>query len=145
MKVKEEEITLEQFKRLNEDDLLFITFPGRMGDVYGCSFVIKENEKIKFYRIEDLYTFKGNIYEKFPNWDITLKKYSQKKDSDKYNIIYMGMGNLLGVNKKVYKRFETLLKEKKSEVEVIENYDEELKLGITCFKYWKEIVYKMFN
>lgn len=41
--MEENKITKEELYKLNEDDLMFITNPGRMGDVDGSYFVIKNN------------------------------------------------------------------------------------------------------
>ena len=116
MLINEKKLTIDDLEKLKEDELLFITYPGRMGDINGCSFVIKSNNKIIFYRIDNLYKFKGNIYEKFPKWNEALKNYSEKKKSNKYEIIYMGMGNLLAVDKSVFRKFEALIKERTNEI-----------------------------
>ena len=113
-----------------------------MGDVYGCSFVIKNNDKLTFYRIENLYEFKGNIYTQFPKWNEALKNYSEKKETEKYEIIYMGFGNLLGVDKSVFNDFKPLAEEKMKNIS--ENYSNDLKFGAACYTYWKEIVNNMF-
>lgn len=143
MKIEEKTLIEEELNNLREDELLFITFPGRMGDVYGCSFVIKKNDKITFYRIENLYDFKGNIYIQFPKWNKALKNYSEKKESEKYEIIYMGFGNLLGVDKSIFNTFKPLAEEKMKNIS--ENYNNNLKFGAACYTYWKEIVNNMFN
>ena len=143
MLINEKKLTIDDYEKLKEDELLLITYPGRMGDIKGCSFVIKKNNNIIFYRIDDLYEFKGNIYEKFPKWNEALKNYSENKESKKYEIIYMGMGNLLAVDKSVFREFETLIKERTSEIK--ENYEDKLKFGIACYSFWKETVYQMYN
>lgn len=43
-----ENITKEELMKLNEDELMFITIPGRMGDIYGSTFVIKKIINIYF-------------------------------------------------------------------------------------------------
>lgn len=142
MKIEEKKLSEEELNNLYEDELLFITYPGRMGDVYGCSFVIKNNDKLTFYRIENLYEFKGNIYTQFPKWNEALKNYSEKKKTEKYEIIYMGFGNLLGVDKSVFNDFKPLAEEKMKNIS--ENYSNDLKFGAACYTYWKEIVNNMF-
>lgn len=142
MKIEEKKLSEEELNNLYEDELLFITYPGRMGDVYGCSFVIKNNDKLTFYRIENLYEFKGNIYTQFPKWNEALKNYSEKKETEKYEIIYMGFGNLLGVDKSVFNDFKPLAEEKMKNIS--ENYSNDLKFGAACYTYWKEIVNNMF-
>ena len=143
MKVGEKILTEEELNNLHEDELLFITYPGRMGDVYGCSLVINKNDKITFYRIENIYDFKGNIYQQFPKWNEALKNYSEKKESDKYEIIYMGFGNLLGVDKRIFNTFKPLAEEKMKYIS--ENYSKELKFGAACYTYWREIVHNIYS
>ena len=143
MIIKEKKLTEEELNNLQEKDLLFITYPGRMGDIYGCSFVIKKNNKIIFYRIENLYDFKGNIYKQFPKWNEALKNYSEKKESEKYEIIYMGFGNLLGVDKSVINTFKPQVEEQMKNIR--ENYNDNLKFGAACYTYWREIVNNMFS
>ena len=113
-----------------------------MGDVYGCLFAIKKNDTIIFYRIENLYEFKGNIYKQFPKWNEALKNYSEKKKSDKYEIVYMGFGNLLGVDKSIYASFKPFVEEKMKDIH--EKYSNDLKFGAACYTYWKKIVNNMF-
>ncbi|MBQ3307313.1 MAG: hypothetical protein IJG68_03865 [Bacilli bacterium] len=143
MGIEEKKLSVEELNNLQEDDLLFITYPGRMGDIYGCSFVIKKNDKITFYRIENIYEFKGNIYAQFPKWNEALKNYSEKKETEKYKIIYMGFGNLLGIDNSVFDSFKPLAEEKMKNIS--ENYENDLKFGAACYTYWKEIVNNMFN
>lgn len=45
-------ITKEEFLKLNEDNLMFITNPGRMWDEDGISFVMKENNTFTLYRVD---------------------------------------------------------------------------------------------
>ena len=141
--VKEENISEEDFKKLKEENLLFITYPGRMGDIEGCSFVMKDKDMIKFYRIENLYTYKANIYEIFPKWKDSLEKYKKKDSSSKYEIIYMGMGNLLGVDKTIVELFKSKIKEIDEKIE--STLDKELKFGMTCYTYWRKTVTEMFD
>ena len=142
MQIEEKKLSEEELNNLCEDDLLFITYPGRMGDVYGCSFVIKKKEQITFYRIENLQDFKGNIFTQFPKWNEALKNYSEKKKSKKYEMIYMGFGNLLGVDKSIWDTFKPLAEEKMKNIR--ENYSDDLKFGAACYTYWREIVNNMF-
>ena len=139
MSIKEITITEQQLSNIKEDDLLCITTPGRMGDIYGCSIVVKNNNKIIFYRIDNLYEFKGNIYEKFPIWNKSVKEYFEKKDNNTYKIINMGFGNLLAINKSIIDKFIPLVKEKTNES------NDEFIFGRTCYTYWKEIINNIFN
>ena len=70
-------ITREEFLELNEDDIMFITNPGRMGDEDGIYFVIKENNNLTFYRVDGwMYGIGKEIslqdaFNKFPHWYYT--------------------------------------------------------------------------
>lgn len=44
-------ISKEEFKKLDEKNLMFITNPGRMGDEDGITFSIKEGNKYTLYRV----------------------------------------------------------------------------------------------
>ena len=55
------QLTKEILDTLNEDDLLLITYPGRMGDIDGCSFAIKSNNGVDIYRIDEFYKFDGDL------------------------------------------------------------------------------------
>ena len=139
----EEELTEEILKELKEEDLLMITYPGRMGDVAGCSFAIN-HDGIHIYRIEDLYHFKGDIFKQFPKWQEDLKNQVEKKKTKDYKVIYMGMGNLLGVKEEIYKEFEKKVKEKLPEIS--ESYgSEELRFGAACYTYWRSIIKDMYQ
>lgn len=43
--LKTNKITREELSNLNEDDIMFIVNPGRMGNVDGITFVIKGNNE----------------------------------------------------------------------------------------------------
>jgi len=143
-KMKDEiRITPEELEKLNEDDLILITVPGRMGDVDGISFAIKNNNKVTIYRIDDLVAFKGNIYKQFPKWNEALKNYYDKKTSDKYEVIYMGMGNLLGVDKSIHREIRKIMEEKAKEEE--STLSPELHLGSVYYNNWRSVIKEMFN
>jgi hypothetical protein len=46
------EISKKDFLNLNEDNLMFITNPGRMGDEDGTTFIIKNGKELIVYRID---------------------------------------------------------------------------------------------
>ena len=136
-------ITPEELEKLNEDDLIAITYPGRMGDVDGLSFAIKKDNKVTIYRIDDLVRFKGNVFEQFPIWNKALKNYSEHKSSDKYEIIYMGMGNILTVDKSIYKELNTIMEEKAKKEKT--TMSPELHLGSIYFNCWRSVIKEIFN
>ncbi len=45
-------ISKKEFLKLNENDLMFITNPGRMGDEDGTTFIIKHGNEFNIYRID---------------------------------------------------------------------------------------------
>ena len=79
-------VTDEDIKKFNEDNLMFITNPGRMGDLYGSTFVMKENNELKEYYLDNI--FKSTcIVDVFKEWKNTISNKDNK--SDKYNYVYM--------------------------------------------------------
>ena len=61
-------ISKEDFLRLNEEDLVFITNPGRMGDENGSTFIIRHDNEFTIYRVEGwLYPPPGTIVEIKPD------------------------------------------------------------------------------
>ena len=45
-------LSKEEFLKLKEDDIMFITNPGRMGDEDGITFVVKQGSKLVIYRVD---------------------------------------------------------------------------------------------
>lgn len=127
----ENNIKRSEFLRLDENNLMFITIPGRMGDEDGCNFIIKDKNEFKLYRINgwmypdktiDPYTFISldDVYYKFPKYEQTLINVKNKKisednnftiinDDSEYAYIYMGFGNALCVKKSIYYDFKLYL------------------------------------
>ena len=146
-------INREDFMKLNEDNLMFITSPGRMGDEDGSTFVIKEDNNYKMYRIDGwIYPTnkkKDNItYEEmrkqFPKWDETLNNMPNDNYNGKYVFIYMGFGNSLCVDKRIYDKYlPYLLEEIKKQ-----NPDIDIKEQIPYHLYysaWLIALKKMIN
>ena len=50
-KINYNKITIDEFLKLDENNLMFVTNPGRMWDEDGSYFIIKENNKFIAYRI----------------------------------------------------------------------------------------------
>ena len=74
MEFIENKISKEDFLRLNEDDVMFITNPGRMGDEDGSTFIIKQDNDFKIYRID------GWMYR---NKDLKESEYISLQDASK--------------------------------------------------------------
>ena len=51
-KFETNKITKSDFLKLNEEDLMFITNPGRMGDEDGSTFIIKKENELTIYRVD---------------------------------------------------------------------------------------------
>ena len=119
-------ISKEDLEKINEEDLMFITNPGRMGDVDGSYFIIKNNSKYKFYRVDGWYDNKCDItiqdmFKVFPLWKEAWDS-NIDNTSSKYVFIPMGFGNGLCVDKKVYDNYYPyLLEEVKKQDTYIED------------------------
>ena len=61
----------------------------------------------------------------------------------KYHMVYMGMGNLLGVDKRIYDVLNNIMIEKEREEDT--NLDYELHLGMTYYTYWKDVIKDMYK
>ena len=51
--IKINKISKEEFLNIDEDDIMFITNPGRMGDEDGSSFIVKKNNEFIIYRLSE--------------------------------------------------------------------------------------------
>ena len=112
-------VTDEDIKKFNEDNLMFITNPGRMGDLYGSTFVMKEDNELKEYYLDNIFR-STSIVDVFKEWKNTVSNDDNK--SDKYNYVYMGFGNGLCVDKRRYAKYYPYLLE---EVKKDDLYEEE--------------------
>ena len=111
-------ISRSDFLKLNENDLMFITNPGRMGDEDGTTFIIKHNNEFSIYRVEGwMYPIEGEIInisfddtkKQFPKWVDAWKHGGEKNYKGKYKYLYMGFGNGLSIDNSIYKEFEPYL------------------------------------
>ena len=107
--IKLHKISSEKLKNLKEEDVLFITFPGRMGDETSSTFIVKSENNLIAYRI-DWATDNPEISAEdiglvFPQW----YKYDTK--NSRYMRIEMGFGNLLYVKKDIINDFIPLLRD----------------------------------
>lgn len=110
-------IKKEEFFKLNEDNLMFITNPGRMGDEDGATFVIKEGNTFTIYRVEgwrygkrteDFISLNDTI-KVFPKWNETWENCNNENYQGKYKYIYRGFGNGLSIDRRIYDKFEPYL------------------------------------
>ena len=148
-------ISKEEFLKLNEEDIMFITNPGRMGDEDGTTFIVKHDNKLAIYRVDGwMYRKRGEQEEislndalkQFPKWNKAWKNNNKKDITEKYKYLYMGFGNGLSIDKTIYKEFEPYLNDlvdnqlkKRSK-----NERESLKYA-TIFNVWEEAFINMVN
>ncbi len=153
--LKTRKITKEDFQKLDELNLIFITNPGRMGDEDGITFVIKNGVELTIYRIDGLMYFKDNeesnitiedVAKQFPKWYMTWKNSDKESYKDKYNYLYMGFGNGLSIDNCIYMEYEPYLSN------LVEKYLEknsnEEKESLKCsaiFNVWEKALVEMAN
>ena len=145
-------ISKEDFFKLKEDDLMFITNPGRMGDEDGTTFIIKKDSNYICYRISGWmygskdkkdYISYSEVLEQFPKWKECLKHFYigdlEKDISDKYRYVYMGYGNGLCVDKNIFNAFYPyLVDERKKELLTIPEKDrKDISEYVLNYNSWK--------
>ena len=110
-------ITKIEFKRINEDNLMFITNPGRMGDEDGSTFIIKDGNEFTIYRVDgwmyqkpdEIEVSLNDASKQFPKWRDAWEHEHEENYKGKYKYLYMGFGNGLSVDNSIYKEFEPYL------------------------------------
>ena len=153
--VKIHKISKLELVKLNEDDLMFITNPGRMGDEDGLTFIIKSGNKLTIYRVDGwMYPKEGekvdilldDIEKQFPKWLDTWKHGAEKEYKGKYKYLYMGFGNGLSVDNSIYNEFEQYLDDLVEEY-LKDSSDEEKKSlkYAAMYNVWKEAFINMAN
>ena len=144
-------ISKEDFLKINEDKVMFITNPGRMGDEDGSTFIIKEDNKFKIYRIDGwMYPnkhIKGNEYislddalNQFPKWQDAWKN----NGNNKYEYIYMGFGNGLSIDKSIYNEYKPYLDKQVQEYLKDEKDKNSLKYA-AIYNVWDKAFSNMIN
>ena len=148
-------ILKKDFMKLCEDDVMFITNPGRMGDEDGSTFVMKQGEKYVIYRIDGwMYPQKSvderecitldDALKQFPKWYEAWKHGGEKDYEGKYKYLYMGFGNGLSVDHSIYEEYKPYLD--KAVEKNLEKYDEEEKKEMqyaAIFHLWEEAFIEM--
>ena len=109
-------ISREEFLKLDEKDIMFITIPGRMGDEDGTTFYLKKGNEFIKNRISGwMYPSNENIItleetaKQFPKWYETWNKSDDKNYKGKYKYLYMGFGNALCIDNSIYNEYEPYL------------------------------------
>ena len=145
---KTNKILKKDFLKLNEDDVMFITNPGRMGDEDGSTFIIKQDNKYKIYRLSGwMYPNKeteislDDALNQFPKWK---EVWNNNGNEEKYKYIYMGFGNGLSVDNSIYDEFKPYL-DKRVEEYLKEEKDKKGLQYAAIFNTWKEAFIDMIN
>lgn len=111
-------ILKRDFLNIKEDNVMFITNPGRMGDEDGITFVVKNDNILQIYRVDGWYFGNKNNEEyislsdallTFPKWEETWKKWADCNYNGKYKYLYMGFGNGLSIDKTIYDLYKPFL------------------------------------
>lgn len=144
-------ISKSEFIKLNEDDLMFITYPGRMGDVDGSTFIIKYDNEFVVYRVDGfMYSKKGvdisldDMLKQFPKWFDVMKYSDDKEYNSKYKYLYMGFGNGLYVDNSIYSEYESYLNNFVEKY--LEEYDDKESLKYAAvFNVWMDAFIDMVN
>ena len=111
---KENKISKKDLMNLKEEDLMFITNPGRMGDEDGSTFVIKKDDNFIVYRVDGwMYPKKTNeetisindMFKVFPKWKEAWDNYCEEGYNGKYIYIYTGFGNGLCIDKSIFDKY----------------------------------------
>jgi len=149
-------ISKQDFLKLNEDDIIFITNPGRMGDEDGTTFIIKKDNELIVYRVNGwMYSTKEERESKdyisledaskqFPKWMETWNNWNDENYKEKYIYLYMGFGNGLSVDYSMYKDFKSYLDEEIDKY--LEQYNDEEKEDYkfsAIFNVWDKALIKM--
>ena len=151
-KLSEIEIKKKDLLKIKEEDVMFITNPGRMGDEDGITFFVKQENKYSKYRInglmypnrsikkEEQITLK-DVSKQFPKWKDAWHNATNKEYTGKYKYLYMGFGNGLCIDNLVYddyklyldKEIKSYLKENKKDLEYI------------IYDVWEKALMKMIS
>ncbi len=153
--VKIHKISKSELVKLNEDVLMFITNPGRMGDEDGSTFIIKHSNELTIYRVDGwMYPKEGekvaillkDIKKQFPKWFDAWKHGNEEEYQGKYKYLYMGFGNGLSVDNSIYTEFKPYLNSLVEEYLEDRNAEEKESLKYaTIFNVWKEAIINMAN
>jgi len=154
-KFKTNEISKEEFLKLNEENIMFITNPGRMGDEDGITFVIRNDNEFKAYRVSGwMYPRekdKDNVslndaLNQFSKWKETWNNEDNENYQGKYKHLYLGFGNGLSIDNSIFNEYEPYLEEAIKVRMEEKNYSEEDKIKFkysTIFNVWDEALINM--
>ena len=148
-------ISKEDFCKIKEEDVLFITNPGRMGDEDGTTFVVNKDGKYVIYRVDGwMYPNKDinrsecitldDASKQFPEWYETWKCSNDINYKGKYKYLYMGFGNGLCVDNSIYGKYKPYLEEVLEKN--LQQYDDKegMKYAV-IFSVWEEALSNMIK
>lgn len=151
-------ISKNDFMNLKEENIMFITNPGRMGDEDGIYFIIKVDNTLQMYRVSGwMYSNKSkdenfisflDAQKVFPNWYETWKNYNNCDYSGKYKYIYMGFGNGLSVDNTIYDLYKPYLDNAVKKYMEEEHYSDEEKVNLeyaAIYNVWAIAIINMAN
>lgn len=152
---REFKIKREDFFKINEDDVMFITNPGRMGDDDGSTFIIMKDNKYKIYRLngwmyrgkdfnENEHISLNDALKQFPKWHEAWENGGNENYKGKYKYLYMGFGNGLSVDRTIYNKFKPYLDEKVEEY-LKDKEDKESVKYAAIYNVWKEAFLNMMD
>lgn len=149
-KINYNKITVNEFLKLDENNLMLVTNPGRMGDEDGSYFIMKDEDKFVAYRISgwmygkeehDSVSF-DMMCSHFPKWKEAWNNHAKEDYDGKYKYVYMGFGNGLCVDKMNYEEFNKFL-----ELVVSQDprYKSERKIHALYYNSWEEALLLYVN
>ena len=149
--LEKNKISRKDFFELKEEDVMFITCPGRMGDEDGSTFIVRDNDNYMCYRIDgwmystqkdENYISMEEMLEHFPNWKEAIENCHNENYEGKYVSIYMGFGNILSIDKSIYEKYNPYLLEEAKKV--ASKYGEEVNPSF-YYQSWKIALENMLN
>ena len=148
-------ISKEKFLKIKEDDIMFITNPGRMGDEDGSTFIVKQDNEFKIYRLDEwMYRSKdfkesehislNDALKQFPKWHEAWQNGDNRDYKGKYKYLYMGFGNGLSIDNTIFKEFKPYLDAKVEEY-LEDNDDKDSLKYAAIFNVWEAAFINMIN
>ena len=155
MKLNTNKISKEDFFKINEEDVMFITNPGRMGDEDGSTFIVKQNNEFKIYRLDEwMYRSKDfnesehisleEESKQFPKWKEMWDNQNNKEYKGKYTHLYMGFGNGLSVDNSIFDEYKPYLDKRVKKYLEEKEYDEGREYA-AIFDVWEDAFIDMIN
>ena len=133
----EEKLSRNVFDNLSEADIMFITNPGRLGDVAGVTLIAYQENLYKIYRVDSSSEVSiMDLLNKYSLWKDMWDNSRDQTFNSKYQYINLGYGNGLMIDHLIYDTFYPYY------LEVINKDKEENKNRLYA---WKDAFIKMIN